>query len=110
MDPHLLLHIDHLIHEAYMVALREELHFYSSIAAQCRVWVKTLLYTRHWNIASHRSFCYHLLSLACLHPVHRRCYDRIIFLVKMTTTLQSLSPQRLNTTYLHTDIPMLLLI
>jgi hypothetical protein len=108
MDPYLIQLIDRSIHEGYMVQLREELHHYAEIARLCRPWVKTLLYTRNWIQGYPRILSYHLLWIADLHPVYRLCYDRLVYLVKMSFLFQAISIKPMSTTYCHTDIPMLL--
>lgn len=86
MDVHVMDQIYRMVHELHMIDVRQELVQQCEIAARCRIWVETMLFTRNWGSFFQRDVIYRVILSAMLNPVHRKCYDRLLYLTKMTCT------------------------
>ena len=93
MDSNILCMIDRMVHELYMVDIHRELLEQCEMAKRCRIWVETMMFTRNWTILLQRHIIYKVILSASLNPVHRKCYDRLVFLTKMTFTFHILTTQ-----------------
>lgn len=111
MEIHLLYHIDRMVHELYMIEIRRELMEQRETIQRCRVWVETMLFTRNWRLLLQRPILYRVILSASLNPVHRLCYDRLVHLTKMTSTLHlitAIKPVYFSKSYPFSIIPILL--